>query len=85
MNMFKPTSAKTPAEYIDLKVLAKILKECEKYPMRKSYFIVLSFIAYTLWTLHGMLQKDAVLAVGQGIGIITTGIILYQIWLYRKK
>ena len=48
-------------------------------------FIVLSFITYTLWTLHGMFQKDAVLAIGQGIGIITTGIILYQIWLYRKN
>lgn len=48
-------------------------------------FIVLSFITYALWTLHGMFQKDAVLAVGQGIGIITTGIILYQIWLYRKN
>ncbi len=48
-------------------------------------FIVLSFITYILWTLHGIFQKDPVLAIGQGIGIITTGIILYQIWIYRKK
>ena len=50
-----------------------------------STFIVLSFITYILWTLHGIFQKDPVLAIGQGIGIITTGIILYQIWIYRKN
>ncbi len=48
-------------------------------------FMVLSFITYSLWTLHGILQRDMVVAVGQGIGIITTGIILYQIWLYRQN
>lgn len=48
-------------------------------------FIVLSFITYTLWTLHGYFQNDPVLAIGQGIGIVTTGIILYQIWLYKDK
>ncbi len=48
-------------------------------------FIALSFVTYTLWTLHGIFQKDSVLAVGQGIGIITTGVILYQIWIYRKN
>ncbi len=48
-------------------------------------FIVLSFITYSLWTLHGIFQKDPVLTIGQGIGIITTGIILYQIWIYRKN
>ena len=48
-------------------------------------FIVLSFITYSLWTLHGIFIKDPVVYLGQGIGIITTGIILYQIWIYRKK
>ena len=48
-------------------------------------FIILSVITYTLWTIHGYFQKDPVLVIGQGIGIITTGIILYQIWLYRKN
>ncbi len=48
-------------------------------------FMGLSFITYTLWTLHGILQKDPVLYIGQGIGIITTGIILYQIWIYRDR
>lgn len=48
-------------------------------------FMVLSFITYSLWTLHGFFQKDAVLAIGQGVGIITTGIIIYQIWIYRNN
>lgn len=48
-------------------------------------FMVLSFVAYLLWTLHGILQKDTVLIIGQGLGILTTGIILVQIYLYRKK
>lgn len=48
-------------------------------------FIVLSFIAYLLWTMHGIIRNDPVLYIGQGVGIITTGIILYQIWAYRNK
>lgn len=48
-------------------------------------FYILSFVTYLLWTLHGFLQKDWVIILGQGLGIITTGIIVYQIFLYRKK
>ena len=50
-----------------------------------STFYILSFITYMLWTLHGVLQKDWVVILGQGLGIITTGIIVYQIFLYKKK
>jgi uncharacterized protein with PQ loop repeat len=50
-----------------------------------SLFYILSFITYSLWTLHGFLQKDWVIILGQGLGIVTTGIIVYQIFLYRKK
>jgi len=48
-------------------------------------FIVIAVIGYTLWTIHGLLRNDWVLVIGQGLGIITTGIILIQIILYRKK
>lgn len=47
-------------------------------------FIVLSVIVYLLWTIHGILQNDWVLIIGQGLGIVTTGFILFQIVLYRK-
>ena len=50
-----------------------------------SAFMILSFAAYGLWTLHGILQKDYVLIFGQGLGIITTGIILWQIFIYKNN
>jgi MtN3 and saliva related transmembrane protein len=46
---------------------------------------VLSFVSYILWTLHGILQKDWVLIIGQGVGIITTAMIVIQIYIYRKN
>jgi len=48
-------------------------------------FMALAFISYFLWTLHGIMRKDIVLIVGQGLGILTTGIIIWQILIYRKK
>jgi uncharacterized protein with PQ loop repeat len=48
-------------------------------------FMILSFVAYLLWTIHGILQKDLVLVIGQGLGIVTTAIILWQIYIYRKN
>ena len=48
-------------------------------------FYALAFVSYALWTVHGILQKDQVLVIGQGVGIITTGIIVAQIIMYRKK
>jgi len=48
-------------------------------------FYILSFLVYILWTLHGFLAKDWVVILGQGLGILTTGTIVYQIFQYRKK
>lgn len=48
-------------------------------------FMLLSFLAYCLWTLHGLLRHDLVLVIGQGLGILTTAIIIWQIFIYRKK
>jgi len=48
-------------------------------------FMILSLIAYLLWTIHGIIQKDMVLVFGQGLGILTVGVILYQIYVYRNK
>jgi uncharacterized protein with PQ loop repeat len=48
-------------------------------------FFILAFISYFLWTTHGIFEKDNVLIIGQGVGMITTGIILAQIFTYRKK
>jgi len=48
-------------------------------------FYILSFSVYILWTIHGFLEKDWVIIFGQGLGIVTTGIILYQIFLYKRN
>jgi len=50
-----------------------------------SVFFLLAFLSYALWTLHGYLQKDWVLIIGQGAGVLTTGAIVYQIIVYKKK
>lgn len=47
--------------------------------------ILLTFFAYILWTIHGILQKDMVLVIGQGVGILTTGVIVAQVFKYRKS
>ncbi len=47
--------------------------------------IFLLFLSYTLWTIYGLLANDWVVYLGHGIGIITTGIILLQVYSYRKK
>lgn len=48
-------------------------------------FMILALLSYSLWTLHGILRNDIVLIVGQGLGIFTTSIIIWQIFKYRKK
>ena len=48
-------------------------------------FYLLAFLSYILWTIHGLLQNDWVLVIGQGIGIITTAMIVIQIIIYRKN
>ena len=48
-------------------------------------FYALALVSYTLWTVHGIMQKDNVLIIGQGLGIITTSMIVAQIIMYRKK
>lgn len=48
-------------------------------------FMILALVSYSLWTLHGIMQGDWVLILGQGVGILTTGIIVLQIIAYRKN
>ncbi|MCX6752238.1 MAG: PQ-loop repeat-containing protein [Candidatus Nomurabacteria bacterium] len=77
-----------------LTILVKIVgfpDQIKKNYQRKSTegistaFYVLSFITYIFWTIHGILQNDWVVYFGQGLGILTTGIIVFQIFFYHKK
>lgn len=46
-------------------------------------FFVIGFFSYLLWTIYGFMKRDWVVFYGQGFGMITMGIIAYQIWIYR--
>ena len=79
---------------VTLGILVKIIgfpDQIRKNYIKKStegistIFFILSFCAYAMWTLHGILINDIVVIVGQGLGIITTGAILLQIYTYRKR
>lgn len=50
-----------------------------------AWFFLLSFLSYVLWTIHGILQGDWVVYLGQGLGVVTTGIILWQILVYKDR
>ena len=48
-------------------------------------FYILAVISYVLWVIHGIIQKDITLIIGQGLGVVTSGAILVQIFLYRDR
>ena len=81
-----------------LTVLVALLVKLVGFPaqMRKNHkrkstkgvstiFYILALTGYSLWVLHGIMQQDTVLIIGQGLGVITTSIILGQIFIYRKN
>src|SRR6266704_3965150 len=44
------------------------------------------FVSYTLWVIHGLAHHDMVEVVSQGIGVLTTGVLLAQaVWYERLK
>jgi uncharacterized protein with PQ loop repeat len=43
------------------------------------------FMAYLLWTIHGFMTGDLVIILGQFLGVVTTGVILWQFILYRRR
>ena len=47
--------------------------------------IILLCLSYILWTFYGFLKNDLFLMIGHGFGIVTTGIIIFQVLKYQKK
>lgn len=75
-------------------LLAKVLgqpAQIRKNFKRKSteglstMMIVIAWSSYLLWTIHGILKQDWVLIFGQSLGVLTMGIVLTQIIIYRNK
>lgn len=48
-------------------------------------FYLLNFISYFLWTIHGFNQGDKIVIVGQGLGVIASGIVLYLLFRRTKN
>lgn len=48
-----------------------------------NWFVMSAFLSYVLWTVHGLLVHDWSLIIGQGLGVLTSGAIVWQIVLYR--
>ena len=75
-------------------LLAKVLGQPDQ--IRKNFkrksteglstiMITIAVISYLLWTIHGIIEKDWVLIIGQSLGVLTSGIILMQIIIYRDS
>jgi uncharacterized protein with PQ loop repeat len=45
----------------------------------------LSFITYSLWTVHGIVKHDNTVIIGQGLGVIAAGILLIVLWQTSQK
>jgi hypothetical protein len=48
-------------------------------------FYLLNFISYFLWTVHGVNQGDKIIIIGQGLGVIASGIVLYLLFRRTKN
>ncbi|MFT3947933.1 MAG: SemiSWEET family transporter [Agriterribacter sp.] len=46
---------------------------------------ILVVTSYVLWLLHGIVKNDITVIIGQGIGVLTSGVILFFIVKFRKK
>jgi len=46
---------------------------------------ILFFVTYILWTIHGIQVHDTTIIIGQGIGVLSSGILLaFLIYYWRK-
>ena len=63
------------------------IKLLNKYKRTDNISLVLNCLAtlsYGLWTLHGFLINDWFTVVGQSLGVVFSGIIVYLVIKYRK-
>ena len=49
-----------------------------------NWFGVFTLVSYAMWVLHGWQVHDMSLVYGQGLGVIVTGLIFWQVVIYRK-
>jgi uncharacterized protein with PQ loop repeat len=47
------------------------------------WFMLSTLISYALWVVHGVQVHDMSLVIGQGLGVLVTGVVVAQMWVYR--
>lgn len=47
------------------------------------YFFILA-ISYSFWTIYGLVQKDLVLIIPMGLGMLMSGVVVIQCLIYQK-
>ncbi len=48
-------------------------------------YFALVFITYILWTVHGLLRNDKTIIIGQGVGVIASGILVVLLFVTWRK
>jgi uncharacterized protein with PQ loop repeat len=48
-------------------------------------YFVLGFVTYSLWTIHGIVSHDTTVIVGQGMGVLASGVLLAVLYSVAKK
>ena len=48
-------------------------------------YFILGFVTYSLWTLHGIVKNDITVILGQGLGVIASGILLIVLYTTAKN
>lgn len=64
--------------------IRKIIKSKSVEGLSVPLFIF-SFISYVLWTIYGIIKNDWVIILGQSVGVIVAGIVLYQIAKLKRR
>lgn len=50
-----------------------------------NWFMICTLLSYMMWVVHGVQVHDEALIIGQGLGVIATSAIIYQMFIYRKN
>jgi uncharacterized protein with PQ loop repeat len=60
------------------------IRKAKQLDAVSSLYFKLSFVTYLLWTIHGILKEDLTLIIGQGIGFVVSGILVF-VYLKQRK
>lgn len=50
-----------------------------------NWFMICTLLSYMMWVVHGIQVHDEALIIGQGLGVVASAAIIYQMFIYRKN